>query len=236
MLAACAGGRARASAPRVRQLVLAWAVGVSLACASTPLPCRSPGTCSASTECLAQRCVPFGAEPVTPGAGRLVLEPADVRVVLASSADDGGLPPSVTFGGAASAGDELLVRFGGNWRARDVVAAFLLLEPAASAEPSAGDVQLEVALASRAWSSRRGAHAVSSRAPIGAALARTRPPAPLRVDVTLQLHQLGDAPGDDHGFVVRAARPSARGAVYSTGANGQPPRLDLYLRPRPATP
>ena len=161
------------------------------------------------------------------GTRRLVLEPADIAVLSARSRRDGGLPSSVTFGGAGDASEELLVRFAGNFDARDVVAAFLVLEPTLAAEPSASDVGLEVALA-RGWSSRDG-RAASRRGPVGAAIARTRPVAPLRVDVTPQLHELGD-PDDGIGFVLRAAGPSPRGAAYSTGADGSPPRLDLYLR------
>ena len=167
---------------------------------------------------------------MVPGTGRLVLEPADIAVVPARAEHGGGLPPSVTFGGGPGASDELLVRFGGQFRARNVVAAFLVLEPARGAEPSLTDVRLEVALAARGWSSRDGRD-TSRRGPVGVALARTRPAAPLRVDVTAQLHELGDARGDDHGFVLRAAGASPRAAVYSTGAEGAPPRLDLYLRP-----
>lgn len=165
-----------------------------------------------------------------------MLEPADVAVLPRAAARAGGLPPTVSFGGSAGQSDTLLVRFGGNWRARDVLAAFLLLEPAPGAEPSADDVPLEVALASRAWSSQSGVESASARGPVGAALGRTRPPAPLRVDVSAQLRELGDGRGDEHGFLVRATATSPRAAVYSTGARGLPPRLDLYLREPSNTP
>jgi hypothetical protein len=205
------------------------AAASALACVATPVPCRSPGACPAGTECLAQRCAALGTEPVPASTGRLVLEPADIAVTPAHSMRSGGLPPSVSFGGGSGASDELLVRFGGGFDARDVVAAFLVLEPARGAEPSASDVRLEVALAARGWSPRDDG-AASRRGPVGVAIARTRPAAPLRVDVTAQLHDLGDASGDEFGFVLRAAGPSPRSAVYSTGADGSPPRLDLYLR------
>lgn len=166
------------------------------------------------------------------GTRRLVLEPADIAVDSPRSARDGGLPASVTFGGASDASDALLVRFARDFDARQVVAAFLVLEPAQGAEPSASDVRLEVALAARGWSSRHG-RAASRRGPVGVAIARTRPAAPLRVDVTAQLHELGGAGDDEVAFVLRTADPSPRGAVYSTGADGSPPRLDLYLRSSP---
>lgn len=180
-------------------------------------------------ECLAQRCATLGTEPVPAGAARLVLEPADIAVVPAHATRHGGLPPSVTFGGANEASDALLVRFAGDFDARDVVAAFLVLEPARGAEPSASDVRLEVALA-RGWSSR-DARAASRGRPVAAAIARTRPAAPLRVDVTAHLHERGGDEGEV-GFMLHAAGASPRGAAYSTGADGSPPRLDLYLRRR----
>ena len=200
-----------------------------LGCASGPLPCRSPSACPAGSECLAHRCEPIGAEPVAPDSQRRVLEPADIAVVRGDGSR-GGLPPTVTFGGALGQSEQLLLRFAASaWGGGSVSAAFLLLEPVPGAEPSAEDVPVEVAVLGGDWASSSAGGAPSSRGPVSAGIARTRPPGLLRIDVTTILQEL--AHGSDHGLVVRAAAASTRGAVYSTGLDGRLPRLDVYYRP-----
>jgi hypothetical protein len=207
---------------------------VLLGCASTPVPCRSPSACPGGKECLAHRCAPIGAEPVDPESQRQVLEPSAVAVVRRGVDGQRGLPPQVTFGGPPARSEQLLVRFAEVWAGREIDTAFLLLEPDPDAEPSAEDVQLDVALAAGDWASGSSSSAPSSRKPVSAGLARTRPPTPLRVDVTAQLRKVAREPSSDHGFIVRASSPSTRGAVYLTGADGVAPKLDVYFRATPA--
>jgi hypothetical protein len=205
---------------------------LALGCASAPLPCRSPSACPAGSECLAHRCEPIGAEPVAPDSQRRVLEPIDIAVVR-SDGSRGGLPPTVTLGGALGQSEQLLLRFAeGSGGA--VSAAFLLLEPMPGAEPTAEDVPVEVAVLGAEWASSSSGGAPSSHGPVSAGIARTRPPGLLRIDVTLQLQEL--ARGSDHGLVLRAAAASTRGAVYSTGLDGRLPRLDVYYQPAPPRP
>jgi hypothetical protein len=213
-----------------------WLLAAALAfgCASTPLPCRSPSACPAGSECLAHRCEPIGAEPVARDSQRRVLEPVDIAVVHGDGSR-GGLPPTVTLGGAPGQSEQLLVRFAaGGWSGGAVSAAFLLLEPVPGAEPTAEDVPVEVAVLAGEWTSSSAGGAPSSHGPVSAGIARTRPPALLRIDVTAQLREL--AGGSDHGLVVRAAGESTRGAVYSTGLDGLLPRLDVYYQPTPPGP
>ncbi len=179
--------------------------------------------------------MPLGAEPVNPGSQRLVLEPLGVAVVRAGVPGQAGLPPTVTLGGPAGQSEQLLLRFPEAWLGLDVVAAFLLLLPAPDAEPTAEDVGLDVALSSGTWTSGTVSEPPSSRAPSSAGVGRTRPPAAVRVDVTAFFRELSKHPGNDRGLVVRATGASRRGAVYSTGADGFAPRLDLYFRPHAST-
>lgn len=158
---------------------------------------------------------------------RRVVEAGSVAVVR-SNRTGAGLPPTVTFGGPEATGEELLVRFPRSWTELDVRAAFLLLEPARDADPSGTDVELQVALAAGPWGSGAIRRAPSDQAPASAGLGRTRPPALLRIDVTAMLQALAERPESDHGLVVRAVAPSARGATYLTGGAGGVPRLDVY--------
>lgn len=227
---------------------LGWALfGAGLwGCAGTPLPCRSPEHCSAQTECLAHRCVALGADPVAVGATRLVLPAAEVAVVRSRGAG-AGLPPTVTLGGPEPTAELLLVRFPRSWATfaigrAEIDAAFLVLAPAASADPTGADVQLQVALAGAPWAPGTLDQAPPARSPNSTGLARTRPPRLLRIDVTAQLKALQGPSARDHGLLVRgetaaapapAGAPAAlpnHGATYLTGADGELPRLDVYFR------
>jgi hypothetical protein len=205
------------------------------ACAASPLPCRSPSACPAGSECLADRCVPLGAEPVDPQSQRLVLEPVAIAVVRREGGRQSALPPTVTLGGPQQQSEVLLLRFAHSWAPLDIDSAFLLLEPALDAEPTADDVEISVALVAGGWTSGILTDAPSSRGPTSSGLGRTRPPAVLRVDVTALVRELAKQPRGERGFLVRAAQPSSRGAIYSTGIDGVSPRLDVYFQARRAS-
>jgi hypothetical protein len=171
--------------------------------------------------------VPIGSDPVPERVARRVVEAGSVAVVRPDRTGE-GLPSTVTFGGPEASREELLVRFPRSWTELDVRAAFLLLAPAADAEPSGTDVPLEIALAAGPWAPGTLRHAPSGQSPTSAGLGRTRPPALLRVDVTAQLKALAGRPESDHGLLVRASAPSERPATYLTGGAGGVPRLDVY--------
>jgi hypothetical protein len=186
---------------------------------------------------LAHRCVASGAEPVPAGTRRLVLEAAGVAVVRTRAEQgrsdlDGApaLPPSVTFGGPEPSNEQLLLRFPRSWAALHIEAAFLLLAPAASADPTGADVQVQVALVAAPWASGMLDQAPPARSPKSSGLARTRPPSVLRLDVTAQMKALQADGGSDQGLLVRAESSSSRGATYLTGTDGELPRLDVYFR------
>src|SRR4051812_32048722 len=149
-------------------------------CSPTPVPCRSPEHCSAQSECLAHRCVALGSDPVAAGTTRLLVPAAEVAVVRARGTG-AGLPSTVTLGGPEATAELLLVRFPRSWASfeiggTEIDAAFLLLSPAASADPTGADVQLQVALAAAPWAPGTLDRAPGARSPKSAGLARTRPP------------------------------------------------------------
>jgi hypothetical protein len=173
---------------------------------------------------------------VGPHTLRRVLDPVAIAVVRPEARRQGALPPTVTLGGPAGHSEALLLRFPHPGSELDIDAAFLLLEPSLDAEPSADDVAIEVALVGGGWSSGILGDAPSSHGSVSTGLGRTRPPASLRIDVTTQLRELAQQPRTEQGWLVRATRPSQRGAIYSTGMDGVAPRLDIYFVPRRAKP
>jgi hypothetical protein len=201
-------------------------------CAASPRPCRSPSVCPEGSECLADRCLPLGAEPVAPDSRRIVLDPIALAVVRAGARPESALPPTVTFGGPARQDEQLLVTFPDRWGPIEIDTAFLLLEPALDAEPSATDIAIGVSVAASRWRSGTAGEIPASHGPTAAGVGRTRPPAALRIDVTALVREIARKPDAAHGLLVHAEHPGPRGAVYSTGIDGPPPRLDVYFRPR----
>lgn len=205
---------------------------LSIGCAASSRPCLSPSACPEGSECLAHRCLPLGAEPVAPDSRRVVLDPVAMAVVRDGARRQSALPSTVTFGGPASQDEQLLVAFPDRWSAIEIDAAFLLLEPALDAEPSASDIEIGVVVAAGEWRSGTAGDVPASHGPKANGLARTRPPAALRIDVTSLVREMARQPRSTHGFLVRAERRGPRGAVYSTGIDGPAPSLDVYFQPR----
>jgi hypothetical protein len=170
------------------------------------------------------------------GVSRLVLEPLAVAVVRGHGTP-GDLPPRVTFGGSRNQSEQLLLRFPDTWAALQIDAAFLLLPPALAADPTGPDVAVAVSLATAEWSSGALSRAPRATGPRSLGLARTRPPALLRIDVSAQLRALARAGAQDWGFLIEAVTGNERerGATYLTGAEGNAPRLEVYGSPGPPT-
>ncbi|MCC6217268.1 MAG: hypothetical protein IT376_20590 [Polyangiaceae bacterium] len=205
---------------------------LALACAPGPQPCVTPGTCPTGEECLANRCVASGGEPVAPGARRVVLAPVELAVIREGRALR-GLPLAVTFGRAGAPREALLLGFGGELR-RDgeLEAAFLVLEPV-EGEPSAEDVPVRVSRVLERWRPGEvgGRRAPAAGEPSARGVARTRPALPLRVDVTAIVRRWRADPHGAAGVVVRADAESPDGATYALGSGrGRAPYLELYLR------
>jgi hypothetical protein len=193
-----------------------------LSCASGPAPCVS-SNCRASQECLANTCMPAGAEPVPRDTTRIVLEPA----AIAATSRDEAIAGDVGLG--EQAGSVLYLRFGSTWKHEGSVArAFLLLEPSEEAHLETDDLPLDVWTVQGPWSPSRVAKGV--RPNLGPPRARGlfHPPEVTRIDVTGIAVALAQKP-DDEGLAVLARRLGPR---VRTGASGGAPLLELYVRPR----
>jgi hypothetical protein len=197
-------------------------------CAAHARPCVSTA-CGTGSECVGNRCVPAGSEPVPRGTARVVLLP----VAVAASEDlRGPGSTAVALGGARSRNAALYLRFTNGWKAEgEVEAAYLLLTPATGVAESPAPVPLEVWTAAGAWS----ADAVTR----GVVPPHARPRAPglappgggtVRIDVLSLIHALRAAPYDD-GLIVVAEPSEGPGVTILTGTAGTgAPRLELYVR------
>jgi hypothetical protein len=210
---------------------------VAGACTRDPVPCTSAGSCSSDSECLANRCVPLGSDPVALDTRRIVLSPSVIAVVSSRGTEQEGsaaLPSSVTFGGASEAASALYLRFEPSWRsARRVDNAFLVLEPLPGTPGDPEDVPVEAWRIAGRWqtSDLSWVHQPKRAPPFARGLARSSPPSPLRIDVTAIVRHWHEHARSERGLVVKSAGGGAFGASFATGASGgAAPRLELYVR------
>jgi hypothetical protein len=232
-----------ASAPRawyevtgmmLRAAAALWFAICALACAASPTPCMGVGTCPEGSECLANRCTVLGADPVAADTRRMVVTPASMAVVSATSPGPSSeLPPAITFGGSAGAA-ALYLDFPAEWlRARHIEAAFLILDPMPGTPRASKDVRVRAWRVAGDWDRSELTWLAQPQLapPSAAGIARTAPPMPLRVDVTSIVRYLAEHRRDDHGIALKAGGGSAVGASFATGASGgNAPRLELYVR------
>ena len=208
--------------------------GAQLACNPGPTPCITPGTCPAGYECLANRCMPLGGEPVPENSERRVMHPIAMAVVSAHShraAEQ--LPAAITFGSRTVGSVALYLRFEPPpGAASHLHTALLLLEPMAGTRPSTKQVLVEVWRVQDEWHSG-SLHWVSQprlALPRSYGLARSSPPSTLRIDVTEIVRYQSEHPRSNHGLALKADGDGPHGASFATGSGGgKGPRLELYL-------
>lgn len=209
-------------------------LALAAACSRGPEPCASAGVCPEGQECLANRCVVAGGDPVPADSQRLVLEPEQMAVVGNAATEPGELPAAVTFGGGANGTSTLYLKFPPVWRhKRRIEAAFLILEPMPATFGSAEDVAMDVWRVRERWepSSLTRIEQPELGPPRSRGLARSTPPSPLRVDVTALVTHLAENAGSDHGIALRAGSGDSAGASFATGTSGgRSPRLEIYVR------
>lgn len=203
------------------------------ACSRGPEPCASAGVCPEGQECLANRCVVAGGDPVPADSQRLVLEP-EAMAVVGDPHEPGELPAAVTFGAGAGGTATLFLKFPPVWRHKQrIESAFLVLEPMPATFVSATDVHVDVWRVRERWepSSLTALKQPELVPPRSRGLARSSPPSPLRIDVTALVTYLAENAGNDHGMALRAASGESAGASFATGTSGgRSPRLELYVR------
>jgi hypothetical protein len=204
-------------------------------CARGPEPCTTPGTCGSGFECLANRCVPLGAEPVGQGTVRWVVAPARIAVVTSESWQyERTLPGAIRFGSAADGPAALYLRFDPVWtRAREIDSAFLLLEPMPGVPLSAEDIEVQAARVGGSWQPETLSWLRQPKlaSPRSRALARAGPPSTLRIDVTDIIRYEHTHPRHNHGIAVKGPNGDGHGACFATGRTlGATPRLEIYVR------
>jgi hypothetical protein len=206
---------------------------LTTACVSHPTPCAAANACSDGLECLANRCVPVGGEPVPQQDQRQLLQLEQVGVWSRAQRDH-GLPPTVVLGEAGDNSSRFILRFAAPSPALQIDAAFLLLYPLPDAPPAGRDLQFQFHPLSAPWSGD-GAPQQDGRI---AAVGRMQPaaPFPLRIDVTELVQRMQQSPRQNYGFLIDTDTTTLPGASYQTGTAGGAPQLEVYAHPAGATP
>jgi hypothetical protein len=215
---------------------LALLFGVALwSCAPSPTPCTTPGVCGSGEECLANRCVRLGSDPVARDTRRLLLLPREVAVVSASGPKHtGSVPNAVTFGSAREGAAALYLAYEIDLReARAVDSAFLVLEPLPMSTLEPGQVEVEAWRVAERWD-REAVTWLAQPAvapPHAHGIAQSSPPSVLRIDVSEIVRFWLRQPRQNRGLALKAPGGDGHGVSFATGASdGAAPRLDLYVR------
>jgi hypothetical protein len=228
----------RLSAPSLSAATLALALALA-ACGARqgdPSVCGGPQQCSAEEACIVGRCRPRGARISSEDARRLLLAPRRAAVLAAHGPSGGGsaLPEAVVLGGRANGDVVLLLQFAMDFRGGDeVLGAFLVLSPVASAPPPAAPTALELGRIVEPWNPETVSWGRRPRlGPLEkAGMVRALPRLPNRIDVTSVVRAWLRRAPDDHGIALLAAGHDSAGSTYSMGlTEGAGPVLEVYLR------
>jgi hypothetical protein len=232
----------RSAAVRLAHLLV---LALSLAsCAARPQLCGGAAVCGEGLDCVAGMCQ--AAPSPLAGSRRLVVPPADIAVLERGEGAAGGAVPSLFTLGRAGEGVLLLLRFDLRLdRSVTVLRASLLLDRSGAVLADPEPVSLHALRVISRWSPRSVSWPTApALQDVGAPRTVVEPAGPdrVRVDVTdLARRWLAHDPGDQ-GVAVVAENASRTGVAFTLGssalapasasdaADGQPPRLELYLR------
>jgi hypothetical protein len=208
---------------------------LSFACAPSPSPCTTPGVCGSGEECLANRCVPLGSEPVAPDTRRLLLLPRALAVVTARGPGPGEtMPNAVTFGGEKEGASALFLEFEiGSHPIKSLDSAFIVLEPLPMTSVEPAEVEVDARRIAERWN-RDSVSWLAQPAlapPRSRGFAQSSPFTVLRIDVSAIIRFWLRQPLQNRGLALKASGGDGHGVSFATGASdGSAPRLELYVR------
>ncbi|HYQ00146.1 MAG TPA: hypothetical protein VER96_15830 [Polyangiaceae bacterium] len=164
---------------------------------------------------------------------RLVSTP--IRIAFVSSDRQAtGVSGEIRFGGPLGR-SALYLKFSNDWRTHGVPRqAFLTLSAREGSASSDSPVIVEAWRISADWQPptlRSWSDKPNLAPPYARARVTASPPRELRLDVSELVRFAAENPERDFGMAVIASGSDGPGATFSTGlAEGQAPRLELYLR------
>lgn len=206
--------------------VLCLAAGMLLGCAAPAVPCAGAGVCPAGQECLANRCVPFGGQPVPQGSRRLLLSLEQLGVWAPGERRWQAPEPTVTLGGVGHAARALCLRFAEPPADLEIHSAFLLLQPVAEASASGHTLEVTVHQLATVWPDHGPPRWYAQSLARGSTLAGGE--LPLRIDVTEWVRSRQHGGDTSPGIALSATGETVPGASYHTGSMGRAPVIEIY--------
>lgn len=208
---------------------------LALSCTQSPTPCTTPGVCASGDECLANRCVPLGSEPVALDSRRSVLTPHAIAVVSARGPQQTDpMPNAVTFGSATEGASALFLEFEiGSHQIKSLDSAFLVLEPLPMSAPEPTQVEIDAWRIAERWDkdSVRWLAQPALAPPHSHGIAQSSPLSVFRIDVSAIIRFWLRQPLQNRGVALKAPGGDGHGMSFATGASdGRAPRLELYVR------
>jgi hypothetical protein len=139
---------------------------------------------------------------------------------------------SITFGSRAVGASTVFLQFDPIWRGlRRIDAAFVVLDPLDGAQGTPIDVEVDAWRVLEEWHPAKveWTHKPDLGHPHARGVARTSPPAALRIDVTEWVRYVKGHPHNDYGLALAAPAGPGSGSSFSTGlGTGAAPALEVY--------
>ncbi len=210
---------------RVRRVTLAISALLLGGCSRGPEPCRQLKHCGEGYECLAQRCVSLGSDPVPQDAARLVLEPTRIGVL---SKDETPRLGGVRLHAPDGSQSELLLDFPLPDGDVSLVTAFLVVSAVDLPTSNRGFVRLRVSRVVDPWTAEGLANGHSPQHGYESASGLMSGAQATRVDVTELLRPWLQRSEPGFGLVLSSPDPSP--LVLALEGRTVEPFLELYTK------
>lgn len=221
--------------------VLVLTLGVSLvACggAQGPRVCRTTASCGDGEACVTGKCASNASTaPVSAMSRRIVVEPEAIAMVLSDEDDVASTrPPVAPLGATVGPRARILMKVPKPTWSGNVQRAWLVLERVEGASAGPSDVELRVEKITEPWSLKGESGTTWASPPrseaIDGATARVaaRGVAPIRIDVTSYVNELGKKGNKSWGLRVEA-KGDGFGVPIATGfGKGAAPRIEVFVQ------
>ncbi len=200
--------------------------------------CTTSTSCSEGEACVTGKCASNAAPgPVSALSRRIVVEPEALAMVLSDDDDlASARPPVAPLGATVGPRARILMKLPKPTWAGSVQRAWLVLDRVEGASAGPSDVELRVERIVEPWSVKGEAGITWASPPrsesIDGAIARVaaRGTAPIRIDVTTYVNELGKKGNKTWGLRVEG-KGDGFGVPIATGfGKGVPPRLEVFVQ------
>lgn len=214
------------------------ALAVACGGARGPRTCRTSAACDDGEACMTGACAKASSPaPVAAQSRRIVVDPEAIAIVLSDDPEiETARPPVAPLGATVGPRARILLKLPRPTWGQQVQRAWVVLDRVEGASASTSEVELRAEKIVEPWSLKGEAGVTWASPPrsdaIPGAVARVSPrgTAPIRIDVTSYVNELGKKGSNSRGLRIEG-RGDGFGVPIATGfGTGAPPRLEIFIQ------